>query len=288
MRTSWSWIAVLAVLCAAGFAYAADDKPAEPPAANKAPVPENPAAAAMTETQRVCYCVGMQMATGIKKTKMEIDRASLLQGLQDVLDGKPTLMSDAEMKQTLMTLQQTIMAKRQEDQKREMGENKEEQKKFFEENGKKEGVVSLPSGLQYKVIKSGAGKTPVATDSVKVSYKGALPDGTEFDSSEKHGGASTFHVNKVVAGWTEALQLMKEGDKWQLFVPAELAYKDTGRPGIPPAKMLIFEVELIEVNPPDAQPAPGTVVIPPQPGAPPKMPPSGAVTKVAPPQPVNK
>ncbi|MCX5758723.1 MAG: FKBP-type peptidyl-prolyl cis-trans isomerase, partial [Candidatus Hydrogenedentes bacterium] len=137
-------------------------------------------------------------------------------------------------------------------------------------------VTTLPSGLQYKVIKSGTGKTPKATDSVKANYRGMLPDGTEFDSSEKKGGPSEFRVTGVIPGWTEALQLMKEGDKWQLFIPSELAYKEVGRPPtIPPAKMLIFEVELVEVNPAEAQsPAatPGSVTIPSQPSAPPPKP----------------
>jgi len=257
----------------------ADAGPAEKPAETApqaAPsTTENPEANAMTEIQKVSYSLGAQWGNGLKKAKVEIDLPQLIQGLQDALGGKPTLLSETEMKQVMIEFQQSMMLKRQEEQKRQIEENKAEQKTFLEENAKKDGVTSLPSGLQYKVIKSGQGKTPTAADTVKVNYRGTLPDGTEFDSSEKRGGVSEFQTGRVIAGWTEALQLMKEGDKWQLFVPAELAYKDAGRPGIPPAKMLIFEVELIEVVPASVagEPAkPGTVVIPNQPAA---VPPQG-------------
>ncbi len=265
MCKTWFCGIAIITLCVVGLAYAADEKPAQAPAPGD-----------MSEIQKVSYSVGVQMGTGLKKTKAEFDRALIFQGMQDALDGKDTLVSDADMKQAMTSFQQAMLAKRQEDQKRQIEENKAEQIKFLEENAKKEGVKTLPSGLQYKVLKSGTGKTPTATDKVKANYRGTLPDGTEFDSSEKQGRPGEFRVTGVIAGWTEALQLMKEGDKWQLFVPSELAYKDAGRPPtIPPAKMLVFEVELVEVSPPEAQsPAatPGSVTIPSQPSAPPSQP----------------
>jgi FKBP-type peptidyl-prolyl cis-trans isomerase len=125
---------------------------------------------------------------------------------------------------------------------------------FLEANKAKEGVVALPSGLQYKVIKEGTGGTPVATDKVKTHYRGTLIDGKEFDSSYKRGQPATFGVTQVIAGWTEALQLMKEGAKWELYIPANLAYKTRDTPTIPANSTLIFEIELIEIVKP-AKPA---------------------------------
>jgi FKBP-type peptidyl-prolyl cis-trans isomerase FklB len=126
--------------------------------------------------------------------------------------------------------------------------NKKEGEAFLAENKKKDGVKTLPSGLQYKVLAEGKGKTPKATDTVTVHYRGTLTDGTEFDSSYKRNQPASFPVNGVIKGWTEALQLMKEGSKWQLFIPASLAYGEPGRPGIPPNSVLIFDVELISVK----------------------------------------
>jgi FKBP-type peptidyl-prolyl cis-trans isomerase FklB len=121
-------------------------------------------------------------------------------------------------------------------------------KAFLEENKKKEGVKTLPSGLQYKVLAEGSGKIPKASDNVTVNYKGTLINGTEFDSSYKRGKPTTFQVDKVIRGWTEALQLMKEGSKWQLFIPLELGYGERGAEPVPPNSVLIFEVELISVK----------------------------------------
>lgn len=257
-KTTFYGIAIVA-LCIVGWAYAADEKPAEA----AAPVD-------MSEIQKVSYSIGVQMGHSLKKAKADIDRALFMQGVADILDGKETRMSDADMKQVMMNFQQTMIARRQEEQKQQMEGNKEEQKKFLDENAKKEGVKTLPSGLQYKIIKSGTGKTPTNTDRVKATYRGTFIDGTEFDGTDKNGGEPReFSVGGVIPGWTEALQLMKEGDKWQLFIPSDLAYKDTGRPpSIPPAKMLIFEIELVEVNPAEAlTPAapPGSVTVPSQP-----------------------
>ncbi|MCX5757983.1 MAG: FKBP-type peptidyl-prolyl cis-trans isomerase N-terminal domain-containing protein, partial [Candidatus Hydrogenedentes bacterium] len=139
MCKTWCCGIAIITLCVVGLAYAADEKPAQTPAPGD-----------MSEIQKVSYSVGVQMGTGLKKTKTEFDRALLLHGMQDALDGKNTLLSDADMKQVMMSFQQTMLSKRQEEQKRQAEENKEEQKKFLEENAKKEGVTTLPSGLQYK------------------------------------------------------------------------------------------------------------------------------------------
>lgn len=259
-------LCAMLVMFAMGPIFAADEKPAESPAPDQTQTSEKAAAvSAMSEIQKVSYSLGAQWGAGLKKAKVDIDLPNLIQGLQDAMDGKETLMSDDEMKQIMISFQQSMMLKRQEEQKRQIEENKAEQTAFLEENAKKEGVVSLPSGLQYKVLASGHGKSPTAADTVKVNYRGTLPDGTEFDSTEKRGMPGEFQVGRVIAGWTEALQLMKEGDKWQLFIPSELAYKDAGRPNIPPGKMLIYEVELLEVIPAETtekRADPGTAIIP--------------------------
>jgi FKBP-type peptidyl-prolyl cis-trans isomerase FklB len=158
-------------------------------------------------------------------------------------------MTEEEYKATMTALQKEMMEK-QADAARKLAEkNKKEGEAFLAENGKKEGVVTLPSGLQYKVIQSGKGKTPKSTDTVETNYRGTLIDGTEFDSSYKRGQTATFPVNGVIAGWTEALQKMKEGDKWQLFVPSNLAYGERGAGReIGPNATLLFEVELIAVK----------------------------------------
>jgi len=159
------------------------------------------------------------------------------------------LMTEEEIRESLSALQKELMEKQAEKTKLMGEKNKKEGEAFLAENKKKEGVVTLPSGLQYKVIKEGTGKQPSADATVETNYRGTLIDGTEFDSSYKRGQAATFPVNGVIAGWTEALQLMKEGAKWQLFVPANLAYGERGAGNvIGPNATLIFEVELISVK----------------------------------------
>jgi len=144
--------------------------------------------------------------------------------------------------------QQRMIARQQEMLRKEAETNLAAGNAFLEENKGKPGVVVLPSGLQYKVLEEGTGRTPTATDRVKVHYQGTFVNGEEFDSSYRRNQPAEFQVNRVIAGWTEALQLMKEGAKWQLFIPADLAYGERGRPpSMPPNSTLIFEVELIEV-----------------------------------------
>ena len=198
---------------------------------------------------KVSYGIGMSMGRDFANQKIEVDPVILAQGIKDILAGGPTLMTDEEAQTTLMNFQQEMMAK-QEAEVQAMGEkNQAAGAAFLAENGTKEGVVTLPSGLQYKVLNEGTGKSPAKEDTVTVNYRGTLIDGTEFDSSYKRGEPATFPVGGVIPGWTEALQLMKEGAKWQLFIPADLAYGERGAgPVIEPNSTLLFDVELISIQ----------------------------------------
>ncbi len=193
--------------------------------------------------------IGIDIGGSLKKQPFEVDAAMVAKGLRDALSGGKTLMTDQEVKETLMALQQELMAKQQARMKEAGEKNKKEGEAFLAANKTKEGVKALPSGLQYKVITEGKGKKPAATDTVSVNYRGTLIDGTEFDSSFKRNQPATFPVNGVIKGWTEALQLMKEGSKWQLFVPSDLAYGERGAgAAIGPNAVLIFEVELLSIK----------------------------------------
>jgi len=199
---------------------------------------------------RVSYGIGMNIGRDFKKQEIKVNPDLLAQGIRDALAGGDTLMTDEEVQQTITELQQIMQAKQQAKMK-ELGEaNLKEGKEFLAANAKKEGIKTTASGLQYKVIEEGKGKAPLATDKVKVHYRGTLINGEEFDSSYKRGEPVTFALNGVIKGWTEALQLMKEGSKYEIYLPAELAYGERGAaPVIGPNATLIFEVELLEVNP---------------------------------------
>lgn len=194
------------------------------------------------------YSLGYQFGQTLKYQGLDINVEIYKAGIQDALGGKNPSLSQEEIQKTVSALQRRIVAARQKELKEKSEKNLAEGKAFLEENKKKEGVKTLPSGLQYKVLAEGSGKTPKAADNVTVNYKGTLINGAEFDSSYKRGKPTTFQVNKVIKGWTEALQLMKEGSKWQLFIPAELGYGDRGAGPVPPNSTLIFEVELISVK----------------------------------------
>ena len=195
------------------------------------------------------YSLGYQFGQYIKSQGIDIDLEIYTSGIKDALGGKEPQMSQEDIRGTIMGLQQRQQAARQKEMKEKSTKNLEQGKTFLAENQKKEGVKALPSGLQYKVLAEGSGKTPKADDTVTVNYKGTLIDGTEFDSSYKRGQPATFKVNGVIKGWTEALPLMKEGSKYQLFIPPDLAYGERGAGrNIPPNSTLIFEVELISVH----------------------------------------
>lgn len=202
-----------------------------------------------TQKEKTSYAIGMSMADSMKTNAVDVDIDALVQGIRDSLTGKKTLLTESEARETITALQKDLQAKMREKLKVQAEKNKKAGEEFLARNKEKEGVKTLPSGLQYKVITEGKGKSPLATDTVTVNYRGTLIDGTEFDSSYKRGQPATFPVNGVIKGWTEALQLMKEGSKWQLFIPSSLAYGERGAGGkIGPDATLIFEVELIKVG----------------------------------------
>jgi FKBP-type peptidyl-prolyl cis-trans isomerase FklB len=206
-----------------------------------------------TDKDKASYALGMNLGQGLKRESDDLDATIVQRGMKDALSGNKTLLTEDEAKSAWTTFQAN-MRKKQEQQAQQLAEtNKKEGDAFLAENKTKAGVVTLPSGLQYKILTEGTGPKPAATDSVVCNYKGALLDGTEFDSSAKHGGPATFPVNGVIKGWTEALQLMPVGSKWQLFVPADLAYGQRGAgAGIAPNSTLIFEVELVSIKSSDA------------------------------------
>jgi len=191
----------------------------------------------------------MSMAKSVQRQSLQVEPDIVAKGLKDVLSGNKPLLSDDEAMATLTTLQNGMRAKQQEKAQQLGLANKKEGEEFLAANKSKEGVVTLPSGLQYKVLKEGTGPKPSATDSVACNYRGTLINGTEFDSSYKRGQPATFAVNGVIKGWTEALQLMPVGSKWQLFIPADLAYGERGAGAdIGPNSTLIFEVELLSIQ----------------------------------------
>ena len=197
------------------------------------------------QKDRISYIIGRDMATNLRKQGIEIEADPFMQGLKEVIAGKPSSLSQGEMQQAMTALQQEMGQK----QSAQGTNNKQAGEAFLEENKDKEGVKTLPSGLQYQVLQEGNGKSPSKTDTVTTHYHGTLIDGTVFDSSYERGQPATFPVNGVIAGWTEALQLMKEGAKWRLFIPSELAYGSQGAgEDIGPNTTLIFDVELLSVK----------------------------------------
>lgn len=201
------------------------------------------------QKEKLSYVIGVDIGKALQKQGVPIDPEIVARGVKDgVADGK-LLMSDQEIQETMMAFQKEMRAKQEEANKQIGEKNKKEGETFLAQNKTKEGVTTLPSGLQYKAVKAGTGKKPKATDTVVTHYKGTLLNGTEFDSSLKRNQPATFKVNGVIRGWTEALQLMEEGAKWILYVPAALAYGDRGAgQQIGPNATLIFEVELISIQ----------------------------------------
>ena len=187
----------------------------------------------------------------LHKQSVEVDTSIVLRGLKDALAGGKLLLTDDEAKAALTQLQTDLRNKQMEKMKEAADLNKKTGADFLEANKAKEGVVTLPSGLQYKILIEGTGPKPAPTDTVSCNYRGTLLGGTEFDSSYKRGQPASFPVTGVIKGWTEALQLMPVGSKWQLFIPSDLAYGDRGadpRSGIGPSATLIFEVELLTIE----------------------------------------
>lgn len=200
-----------------------------------------------TQQERLSYAIGYQIAMNLKEQETEYDLAMLYKGMSDVLKGQPVAMTDAEVRQVILEWRKQVQAIQLKKRQELAEKTASESKAFLAANAKKQGIKVLPSGLQYRVVKEGSGKSPTMTDTVKVNYKGRLVNGTEFDSSYKRGEPAQFPLNAVIKGWAEALQLMKPGAQYEIFIPPDLAYGENGNGPIPPNAVLIFDVELLEV-----------------------------------------
>jgi FKBP-type peptidyl-prolyl cis-trans isomerase FklB len=220
--------------------------------------PELTKADLKTEDDKLSYSLGFLTGSRYRSGDFHINLDIFQAGVRDGFTGNKQLLDEDENKNIMRTMQQKMMAKKrsgsmmQMEQRKKQGEaNKEKGKKFLEQNKTKEDVVTLESGLQYQILHKGTGASPKPTDTVKCHYQGTTIDGKEFDSSYKRGEPATFALNRVIKGWTEGLQLMKEGGKWRFFIPSELAYGERGAgPNIGPHEVLIFEVELLEIEKP--------------------------------------
>lgn len=267
MRKLLGILIVLAVLAPAGAfaegaaaegADAAAEKPAaeaqQPPGqtaqpAEAEPTPAPQAPAIDSHEEKVSYCIGLNIGNGLKRELIEWDADSLFRGIADALAGAKPVLSEAQIGETMTRFQQERMVRSKKAMMDLAEKNAAEGKAFLEENAKKEGVVTLESGLQYTVVNKGEGESPGPDDTVTVNYRGTFMNGREFDSSQRHGQPFTTPVKGVIAGWTEALQLMKVGAKWQLFIPPDLAYQEHGNPpNIGANVALVFEVELLSIE----------------------------------------
>jgi FKBP-type peptidyl-prolyl cis-trans isomerase len=201
-----------------------------------------------TQKEKESYAMGMNLGTGLHRQGMTLDPALVARGLRDAQSGGKTLMTEDEARAALGQLRTDVTQKMEAKAKEEGAANRKLGDAFLATNKAKQGVVTLPDGLQYKILQAGTGAKPTANDSVTCNYRGTTIDGKEFDSSYKRGQPATFPLNGVIKGWTEALQLMPVGSKWQLFIPADLAYGDRPpSPDIAPGSTLIFEVELLSI-----------------------------------------
>ena len=202
-----------------------------------------------TDVDKLSYSIGTDLGKNFKRQGIDISPDALALGLKDGMKGGKLLLTEEQMKEVLNKFQKELMEKRTAEFKEKAEENKAKGETFLKENKKKEGVVSLPSGLQYKILEKGKGPAPGKDDVVTVDYTGRLINGEVFDSTEKTGKPATFKLSQVIPGWTEALQLMKEGATWEIYVPSDLAYgaRNVGGP-IGPNETLIFKIHLINVK----------------------------------------
>lgn len=227
------WIVAIALLIGAGTVRAQEASPLK------------------DQKDKVSYSLGLNIGNNLKKQAINVNPDLLVRGIKDAYSSAKPLLTEAEVEEVLTAFKKDMAAKQQQEIAAISEKNKKEGAAFLAANKTKEGVKTTASGLQYKVVKQGTGPKPKATDTVKTTYKGSLIDGSVFDSSDQHGGSATFPVNGVIKGWTEALQLMEVGSKWQIFVPAELAYGERGAGDvIGPNATLVFEVELLSIEPP--------------------------------------
>ena len=241
----FGWMSVC--LCVVGGAVMAQDvAPPAPAAASAAPAVDEKTAADVSS-----YGIGMNIGRGLKSDGVDINLDTFLQGIRDALQGAEPKYSREQLQAAFKVFEQSIQAKRQQRTKGVGEKNKADGLKFLADNKARPGIMTLPSGLQYQVLRAGNGASPKATDTVKVHYEGTLLDGKVFDSSIKRKEPATFPVNGVITGWTEALQLMKVGDHWRLFIPSNLAYGEQGAGElIGPGATLVFDVELLDILPP--------------------------------------
>ena len=209
-----------------------------------------------TQKDKTSYAIGMSIGSNLHQQSLDVDPAIVARGVKDALTGSKPLLTDDEAKTVLTELQMQLRQQQQEKLLAEAEANKKASDAFLASNRAKDGVVTLPSGLQYKILQAGTGPKPSINDIVVCNYRGILIDGKEFDSSEKHGGPATFPVSRVIKGWTEALQLMPAGSKWEVVLPADLAYGDKGAgPDIGPNAALVFDIELVSIKAQNQQPA---------------------------------
>ncbi|MFA6243165.1 MAG: FKBP-type peptidyl-prolyl cis-trans isomerase [Candidatus Hydrogenedentales bacterium] len=219
-----------------------------------------------TEIQKVSYIIGSQFGKSLKTEALEADLKALTQGIQDALEGKKPAISAEDSQKIMSEFEPKLVAKQKEAQQKAGAANLAEGEAFLAENGKKPGVQTTETGLQYIVVKEGTGEMPKATDTVKTHYRGTLINGEQFDSSYDRNEPAEFPVNRVIPGWTEILQKMKVGSNYKVFVPSKLAYGEKGARGaIPPNATLIFDVELLEIVK-----QPETIAVPTEPIAVPK------------------
>jgi FKBP-type peptidyl-prolyl cis-trans isomerase FklB len=259
MQTSFTTLSLLAAGMMLGNAHAQQTpaaKPATAPAAktSSAAKPHTATTAKAplvlsTQKAKLSYALGMNIGAGVKSQPVDIDPDILARGMKDALTGAKPLLTEDEVKAVLTQAQNEVRQQQQAKAKQEGEVNKKAGEAFLAANKSKDGVVTLPDGLQYKILTPGTGPKPTASDSVVCNYRGTLVNGTEFDSSYKRGQPVTFPVNGVIKGWQEALPLMPVGSKWQLFVPSDLAYGDHAMsPELGANSTLIFEVELLSIK----------------------------------------
>ena len=203
----------------------------------------------VSEKEKISYSIGLSIGNNFKQQKIDIEMDSLAQGIEDALTGAKQKMTQEEIRQTMEAFRRQMQARAESNRQAASSGNQVEGEKFLAQNKKRKNVVTLASGLQYEIVNKGSGKRPGLTDTVVTHYKGTLISGKEFDSSYKRGQPAEFPVNGVIKGWTEALQLMQQGAKWKLYIPADLAYGSRGAGNsIGPNEALIFEIELLEVK----------------------------------------
>jgi FKBP-type peptidyl-prolyl cis-trans isomerase FklB len=259
-------ITLLALLICSALASYADDAKPSPSSTDNTP----PSSALKDDKDKISYSLGVDIGRTLQRLELDLNIPALSQGIADVLGNKPKALTDEQVQQTLQAFQQQMMRKQQEVMSKKQDEmkvvaekNKTDGKKFLDDNAKKPGVKTTASGLQYKVIKEGTGEKPSETDTVETNYRGTTIDGKEFDSSAKHGSSFTLPVNGVIKGWAEALKMMPVGSKWQIYVPADLAYGDEGYgDDIPPGSTLVFDLELLNIKKGGASNPPGPNVQP--------------------------